>query len=168
MVNYHRDWAFAPSCCNCCHCHCRQTSWWALERGPILVVRLVNVNVNVLSSQRNNEIIIIIVVHIHNNMYQRFECGRGTSQGQRMGVGIADFIFIQFQWIFDITRQSKTRHVKHGVADLWQNQRILIVWISLKVNIMSMKEIEFGDLRRDFSMSVLPIKYPTDFPLSCQ
>jgi hypothetical protein len=54
------------------------------------------------------------------------------------------------------------------ILDLWQNQRILIVWISLKVNIMSMKEIEFKDLRRDFSMSVLPIKYPTDFPFGCQ
>jgi hypothetical protein len=32
---------------------------------------------------------------------------------------------------------------------------------------MSMKEIVFRDLMRGFSMSVLPIKYPTDFPFGC-
>jgi hypothetical protein len=31
-----------------------------------------------------------------------------------------------------------------------------------------MKEIVFRDLRRGFSMSVLPIKYLTDFPFCCQ
>jgi hypothetical protein len=54
------------------------------------------------------------------------------------------------------------------LLDLWQNQQILIVWISWKVNIMSMKEIVFRDLRRGFGMRVLPIKYPTDFPFGCQ
>jgi hypothetical protein len=52
--------------------------------------------------------------------------------------------------------------------DLWQNQINLIVWIRWKVNITSMKEIVFRDLRRGFSMSVLPFKYPTDFPFGCQ
>jgi hypothetical protein len=33
---------------------------------------------------------------------------------------------------------------------------------------MSMKEIEFRDLRRGFGMSVLPFKYLTDFPFGCQ
>jgi hypothetical protein len=33
---------------------------------------------------------------------------------------------------------------------------------------MIMKEIVFRDLRRGFSMSVLPIKYPTDFPFGFQ
>jgi hypothetical protein len=33
---------------------------------------------------------------------------------------------------------------------------------------MSMKDIVFRDLRRGFSMSALPIKYPTAFPFCCQ
>jgi hypothetical protein len=33
---------------------------------------------------------------------------------------------------------------------------------------MSMKVIVFRDHRRGFSMSVLPIKYPTEFPFGCQ
>jgi hypothetical protein len=33
---------------------------------------------------------------------------------------------------------------------------------------MSMKEIVFRDLRRSFSISVLPIKYPSDFHFGCQ
>jgi hypothetical protein len=33
---------------------------------------------------------------------------------------------------------------------------------------MSMKETVFTDIRRGFSMSVLRIKYPIDFPFGCQ
>jgi hypothetical protein len=33
---------------------------------------------------------------------------------------------------------------------------------------MSMKDIVFRDIRRGFGMSILPIKYLTDFPFGCQ
>jgi hypothetical protein len=69
------------------------------------------------------------------------------------------FMYLQ-HWIKNLLHKGResslkeehtfTSHPNWSIFDLWQNQRILIVWISWKVNIMSIKEIEFRDLRRGF------------------